>query len=69
MPDSAPVSHLFVSFGATGDLAHRKLLPALYFLHKNGQLSPDGRIIAVARHPGATRFQGRADKHLPGARP
>jgi glucose-6-phosphate 1-dehydrogenase len=39
-----------VVVGGTGDLARRKLLPSLYLLHKNGQLSPAGRILAVARH-------------------
>jgi glucose-6-phosphate 1-dehydrogenase len=39
-----------VVVGGTGDLARRKLLPSLYFLHKNGQLDGDGRILAVARH-------------------
>ena len=36
--------------GGTGDLARRKLLPALYFLHQLGELDPSGRIITVARH-------------------
>ena len=27
MTDSAPHAHVFVIFGATGDLTHRKLLP------------------------------------------
>ncbi|MDY7093914.1 MAG: glucose-6-phosphate dehydrogenase [Acidobacteriota bacterium] len=39
-----------IVIGASGDLAQRKLLPALYFLHKHGDLSPTGRIIGVARH-------------------
>ena len=39
----------FVLFGGTGDLALRKLLPALYFRHCEGQLADDGRIICVAR--------------------
>ena len=38
-----------VVFGGTGDLALRKLLPALYHRHAEGQLPPQGRIIAVAR--------------------
>lgn len=38
-----------VLFGGSGDLVLCKLIPALYFLHKGGQLHPDGRIIAVAR--------------------
>ena len=39
----------FVLFGATGDLAMRKLLPALYFRHCAGQLPEHGRIFGVAR--------------------
>jgi len=38
-----------VLFGGTGDLALRKLLPALYFRHHEDQLPIDGRIICVAR--------------------
>ncbi len=49
MTETASSPFDMVVVGGTGDLARRKLLPALYFLHKNGQLSPDGRIIAVAR--------------------
>lgn len=41
----------FVLFGGTGDLSLRKLLPALYFRHQEGQLAEDGRIICVARKP------------------
>ncbi len=43
-----PISTLLL-FGATGDLAHRMLLPSLYGLHADGLL-PDGlRIVATAR--------------------
>lgn len=38
-----------VIFGGTGDLAMRKLLPALYHLHGDGLLTRDARIIGVAR--------------------
>ena len=38
-----------VLFGGTGDLALRKLLPALYFRHHEEQLPKEGRIICVAR--------------------
>ncbi|MEM7349260.1 MAG: glucose-6-phosphate dehydrogenase [Acidobacteriota bacterium] len=41
-----------VVVGATGDLGRRKLLPALYFLHKYGEISPQGRIFAVSRREG-----------------
>lgn len=37
-----------VVFGGSGDLAMRKLLPALYYCQKKGQL-PEGRIIGVSR--------------------
>lgn len=33
-----------VLFGATGDLAMRKLLPCLYQAHVAGLLHPEGRI-------------------------
>lgn len=38
-----------VLFGGTGDLAMRKLLPAMYFRHHESQLPEEGRIICVAR--------------------
>ena len=37
--------------GSTGDLAQRKLLPALYNLHMGGLLPRKGRIIGYARRP------------------
>ncbi len=39
----------FVVFGGTGDLAARKLLPALYLRDLDGQLPDDTRIIALSR--------------------
>ena len=39
----------FVVFGGSGDLTFRKLLPALYHRHRDGQLPTRGRIIAAAR--------------------
>src|SRR5882724_2395587 len=36
-------------FGGSGDLAMRKLLPALYYRHRDGDLPQHGRIIGVAR--------------------
>ena len=38
-----------VVFGGTGDLARRKLLPALYYRDLDGQLTADSLIIGVAR--------------------
>ncbi|MEC4722318.1 glucose-6-phosphate dehydrogenase [Noviherbaspirillum sp. CPCC 100848] len=39
-----------IIFGGGGDLAVRKLLPALYMAHLHGNLPPSTRIIAVGRH-------------------
>ncbi|HLG24585.1 MAG TPA: glucose-6-phosphate dehydrogenase [Candidatus Nanoarchaeia archaeon] len=36
-------------FGATGDLANRKLLPALYYLEQESKLSDSFRVVCVAR--------------------
>src|SRR5262245_24663840 len=40
-----------VIFGATGDLTHRKLIPALYNLAADGELPPAVAIIGFARRP------------------
>lgn len=40
-----------VIFGATGDLAHHKLLPALFSLFKQGKLPSDFVIFGFARRP------------------
>jgi glucose-6-phosphate 1-dehydrogenase len=48
MPKNAsprPEDHVIVLFGATGDLAKRKLLPGLFHLHAAGLLPQDYRII------------------------
>jgi glucose-6-phosphate 1-dehydrogenase len=39
----------FVIFGVTGDLAARKLMPALWTLHRLGALHPDTRVVGYAR--------------------
>ena len=36
-------------FGATGDLAHRMLLPSLYGLHVDGLLPADLKVLGTAR--------------------
>lgn len=38
-----------IIFGGTGDLAKRKLLPALYHRDRDGQFPPESRIIAASR--------------------
>jgi glucose-6-phosphate 1-dehydrogenase len=40
-----------VIFGATGDLTHRKLVPALYNLAADGELPPAVTVIGFARRP------------------
>src|ERR1700747_254772 len=40
-----------VIFGATGDMTHRKLLPALYNLAADGELPPTVSVIGFARRP------------------
>lgn len=42
-------SLLFVIFGGTGDLAHRKLLPALYNLKIENRLPEEFKIISIGR--------------------
>ena len=48
-PPAVPASCDFTVFGGTGDLALRKLLPALYLRDLEGQLPDDTRIIGVSR--------------------
>jgi glucose-6-phosphate 1-dehydrogenase len=43
-----PDNHVFVLFGATGDLAKRKLLPGLFHLHAAGLLPREYRAIGSA---------------------
>ena len=40
-----------IIFGGTGDLAMRKLLPALYHRDRDSQITDDSRIIASSRTP------------------
>jgi glucose-6-phosphate 1-dehydrogenase len=47
VPDPSTV----VIFGATGDLAHRKILPALYNLRRAGLLPTESSILGYARRP------------------
>lgn len=42
---------VFFIFGATGDLARRKLFPAIYSLYREGKLTHDFAVIGVARRP------------------
>jgi glucose-6-phosphate 1-dehydrogenase len=44
-----PADHVIVLFGATGDLAHRKLLPGLFHLRELGLMPERFRIVGTAR--------------------
>lgn len=48
-PEVPPTT--IVIFGATGDLTHRKIFPALYNLTHNGLLPDSCNIIAIGRRP------------------
>ncbi len=50
MSDPPAEPHVFVVLGATGDLMQRKLLLALYHLHRQGRFPPGSAILGVARH-------------------
>ncbi len=50
LPDGMPVCDITV-VGATGDLALRKIFPALYRRDAENQLRPTSRIIGVSRSP------------------
>lgn len=56
---SAPAAVYFI-FGATGDLARRKLFPALYSLYREGKLGERFAVVGLARRP-RTNEQFRDD--------
>lgn len=45
------MAHTFVIFGASGDLTSRKLIPALYQLHRKGRLPQDTQVVGFSRTP------------------
>ncbi|MGZ4112164.1 MAG: glucose-6-phosphate dehydrogenase, partial [Tumebacillaceae bacterium] len=49
--EEAYQSFAMVLFGATGDLAKRKLFPALYGLYRGGLLNPKFAVVGVGRSP------------------
>lgn len=51
---------VFFIFGATGDLAKRKLYPAIYSLYREGKLSDRFAVVGLARRP-KTQEQFRDD--------
>ena len=56
----------YVVFGGTGDLAKRKLFPALYHRELDGQLPEAARIIGVARSSSCSddEFRAQVEKGL-----
>jgi glucose-6-phosphate 1-dehydrogenase len=48
---AVPQPCVVVIFGATGDLTHRKLVPALYNLAADGELPPAVAVVGFARRP------------------
>src|SRR5687768_11005683 len=49
VPLTSTMSFDLVLFGGTGDLAWRKLMPALFQAFRHGSLPSGGRIIGIAR--------------------
>ena len=63
MTSEVPPDHIFVMFGATGDLAKRKILPGLFHLAVAGLLPHQYRIIGCSRGKSAIsdkEFRARA---------
>ncbi len=49
--ERVPDPSILVLFGATGDLAHRKVIPALYQLWRNNLLPHEFTLVAIGRRP------------------
>jgi glucose-6-phosphate 1-dehydrogenase len=66
MPDPQPSNRVLVLFGATGDLAKRKLFPGFFHLFREGLMPRDFRIIGSGRHsPGDDdAFRGLVNQAL-----
>jgi glucose-6-phosphate 1-dehydrogenase len=66
MPTNEMPPYLFIIFGALGDLARRKLLPALYHLSSKGELGEDYYVVGVDvdEHLHDKGYRSRARKML-----
>ncbi len=65
---TVPANQVIVLFGATGDLAKRKLLPGMFHLAKVGLMPEEFRIIGAARHPISTEeFREVAQESVDGS--
>ena len=49
--ERVPDPSILVLFGATGDLAHRKVIPAMYHLWRTNLLPHEFLVLAVGRRP------------------
>ena len=50
-PERVPDPCVLVIFGASGDLARRKLVPAIWYLQRQGRLPEQFALVGVARSP------------------
>lgn len=58
---------IFIIFGATGDLTHRKLMPAIFSLVKKKKISQDIMVIGVGRRAlSDEEFRHAVEKSAPG---
>ena len=62
----------FVVFGGGGDLALRKLIPSLFYRHRDGRLPDEGHIVGLGRHPLSrdeylTRVEEACRRYIPAA--
>ncbi len=55
---------LLCIFGGTGDLAHRKILPALFEMSQAGELPPQTIILGIGRNKNKTDAAFRKEVHL-----
>ncbi len=63
--ERVPEDHLIVLFGATGDLARRKLLPGMFHLAQSGLMPSRFRIVGAARRDiGADGFRDLARESI-----
>lgn len=54
---------VIVIFGATGDLAKRKLYPSIHRLYQNGQIGEEFAVVGVEEDHGPMRTFAKPLKH------
>jgi hypothetical protein len=69
MPSISVEPCTFALFGALGDLALRKLFPALYQLDRANLLHEDTRMLALAREPACAAAPGASKPTCAGTCP